>query len=887
MKPIELTFSGLQSYREEQTVHFNDMGTGGLFGIFGPTGAGKSTILDAMTLALYGEVERAKNKSQGIINTEEKGCAVSFTFAISGRKYLAERAFSRKKGDSFATEPKNVRLVDIDDGNVIADQTKVMNASVEKMLGMDFDRFCQTVILPQGKFDAFLKMEAAKRGEMLEDIFNLGEYGTQLHEKAKQLAADYDMQVKVSETQIKALGDYTPETIAETEKELAAANAKLTAAAKDKELLERHFQENQKLNEKLIEKEKLDKELVDLQAKKAEMAGVEAALKSSRKAEILRPEINQITTLYKESKRAEDELTHADQKWQTVKKAASAAEKDYEEKYIIYGDRINAINAELIRLTQAGDQEKNQQELAANLTLLKKDLADLNEEANTLQATAEKLGSQLMEAENALHTVDAAEKRAISEWKAADMELRRRQEADMAAVFAAGLKPGNPCPVCGSGEHPHKAESREEGIDWLAEMEAVKALEQAWEQCRTAVSEAKGLVDSVRQQIEEQNRILTAKQINQSQKQADYNEKAKQLQQIANAVAIITGGVSVAARKPELAKELAETQQKQKNLLAEHTGAASKLAAAGAEQQLCRQRKEEAAVKLENFKAELQIKIRNNGFTKVDDAKKALLEEEAITAKETELQKYHSDMYQKTTRQKLLRADIGDFNQAAMKQLAEDLKTISEHWQELIEMVAAEKNRLTQMKANAKLGAQYTKELEKLTKKQETASNLAKLLKGKAFVHFLARESLIELAADASRTLAQLSNQRYALEILDSERGNDFIMADNYNGGQRRPCSTLSGGEVFLVSISLALALSQKINMQGAPVEFFFLDEGFGSLDEEKLEIVMSVLSRLPADQRMVGVISHVQEMKDRLPRYIEVKPAVEGKGSEIKLVVN
>ncbi|WJH33023.1 hypothetical protein N6H14_22865 [Paenibacillus sp. CC-CFT747] len=157
------------------------------------------------------------------------------------------------------------------------------------------------------------------------------------------------------------------------------------------------------------------------------------------------------------------------------------------------------------------------------------------------------------------------------------------------------------------------------------------------------------------------------------------------------------------------------------------------------------------------------------------------------------------------------------------------------------------------------------------------------MLRGNAFVEFIAEEQLMQVSRAASERLSQLTRQRYALEV-DSSGG--FIIRDDANGGIKRPVSTLSGGETFLTSLALALALSTQIQLSGQyPLEFFFLDEGFGTLDPELLETVVGALEKLHMDKLTVGVISHVPELKARLHRRLVVTAAEpSGAGSTIRL---
>lgn len=167
---------------------------------------------------------------------------------------------------------------------------------------------------------------------------------------------------------------------------------------------------------------------------------------------------------------------------------------------------------------------------------------------------------------------------------------------------------------------------------------------------------------------------------------------------------------------------------------------------------------------------------------------------------------------------------------------------------------------------------------------QSRLEELKKLFEAKAFVQFIAEEKLVSIARDASYHLMKMTANRYALEIGDE---GEFVLRDEAAGGMRRPVSTLSGGETFLTSLSLALALSMEIQMRGGRLEFFFLDEGFGTLDPELLETVMDALERLRMEDFTIGVISHVPEIRVRMPRRLVITPAEPmGAGSRIHLEI-
>ena len=211
------------------------------------------------------------------------------------------------------------------------------------------------------------------------------------------------------------------------------------------------------------------------------------------------------------------------------------------------------------------------------------------------------------------------------------------------------------------------------------------------------------------------------------------------------------------------------------------------------------------------------------------------------------------------------------------------LKEVENAHTEAIERRGANQQRLEKLNEEHEEWKRLEHERKALSHRQGLLKDLQTVFKGNAFVEFIAQEQLTNVSLDASERLKQLTNQRYALEV-DSEGG--FIMRDDANGGVRRPVSSLSGGETFLTALALALALSTQIQLRGeSPLEFFFLDEGFGTLDANLLEAVMNTLEKLHLQNLTIGIISHVPELKNRLARRLVVTPAeAGGAGSTVKL---
>ncbi|SDE92127.1 AAA family ATPase [Sporomusa acidovorans] len=245
MKPITLTIAGLHSFREEQEIPFGQLGELGIFGIFGPTGSGKSSILDAMTLALYGTVVRAGRRTQGILNHAEKQVKVSFTFALGqGRErrlYRVERRYVRK--DQLAVSNTYSRLVVITDGQeeVIADKDREVTEQITGLLGLREEDFTRAVVLPQGKFAEFLSLGGKERREMLQRLFSLEQYGNVLINKINEQYRTVEISYIEVESEQKGLGNASPAAVAAAQSVLAEAKQVEVAALEQYKTAEQHY----------------------------------------------------------------------------------------------------------------------------------------------------------------------------------------------------------------------------------------------------------------------------------------------------------------------------------------------------------------------------------------------------------------------------------------------------------------------------------------------------------------------------------------------------------------------------------------------------------------------------------------------------------------------
>ncbi|MFE1244814.1 SbcC/MukB-like Walker B domain-containing protein [Fictibacillus sp. NPDC058756] len=288
MRPLSLSVSGLQSFRESQTIPFSELCSGGVFGIFGPTGSGKSTILDAVTLALYGKVERAAGGTHGIMNQAEDKLSVSFSFQLgqddTEKNYTVERSYKRTGEHTIRTSTS--RLIESVNGESVvhADKERDVTRLVQELIGLTIEDFTRAVVLPQGKFAEFLSLKGADRRQMLQRLFQLEKYGDVLNQKLKKRSDEQKNRLNEITAEQAGLGDASQEALQEAESQLKEKEqvllniSELLKAEEEKYKLKKTYWETQSENEKLLLRQKeLDLQLPEMEQlkqfhKKAVMA---------------------------------------------------------------------------------------------------------------------------------------------------------------------------------------------------------------------------------------------------------------------------------------------------------------------------------------------------------------------------------------------------------------------------------------------------------------------------------------------------------------------------------------------------------------------------------------------------------------------------------------
>ncbi|MCL6589480.1 MAG: AAA family ATPase [Firmicutes bacterium] len=439
MKPLKLTLEGLHSFKEKQEIDFNQLTETGLFGIFGPTGSGKSSILDAITLSLYGAVKRATLNTQGILNSQKDKLEVSFTFAIglepNRKTYRVERSFRRNKDRRDSVTAKVCRLLTIEGGaeTILTEGQSEVNRKITEIIGLNMDDFTRSVVLPQGEFAQFLKLKDSERDQMLERVFSLAEYGSKLTEKVKAERERLSSELGQMSGILQGLGDISPEKIAITREELTAKKA-------EQQILTQEYLRVEQAYESASNILNLQQELE--QAKKEE----EALLK-------LQPEINLKRSLLKKAEAAEAIRPYFEAR-QKAGMAQTASREALDRSVAAFETaRLDFLRLEAEKSSLEKEYQEKQPELISLKTRLESLLAEedellvkenqqfeLRRQAKELEESIKTLQDRLQKGDDYKAKKELEKKRLESEIEALSLDSNLREQIISGALLEQELE---------------------------------------------------------------------------------------------------------------------------------------------------------------------------------------------------------------------------------------------------------------------------------------------------------------------------------------------------------------------------------------------------------------------------------------------------------------
>ena len=921
MRPLELTLSAFGPYAGEVVIPMEELGTEGLYLITGDTGAGKTTIFDALCFALFGEASgpnREANMFRSKYADEQTTTFVRLTFSHGGKKYLVERTpeYMRKakKGDGFTKQVANATLT-LPDGQLIS-KVKDVTEKIEEILGINRQQFSQIAMLAQGDFLKLLLADTKQRQEIFRKLFKTGYY-QELQYKLEEIRKE--TYAKVADGR-KSVAQYISGIMVEDNHELA----KEVEEAKEQEKTTRDVIE---LLQKLImadtQKEELFREQLDGFHEKLkvvnEKIGMGEAFASTKKnLNEVKEKLEKLALEEKEKEKCFNLSKEAVIQKDNLAKELVLVESEIP-KYDVVNEEVQS--RDMLR-EMIGKEEKIIENLLKTQEKRRQQINESKEELEQIKnssAMVEKLDFTLQMLEEKQKNLESLSRNLLGYEKKqellkkqvenystrnAEFLLKKERYEDMdqiyrdgiAGVLAESLQEGKPCPVCGSTAHPLPAKitrnvPTEKELE-EAKIQAEKAREEATK-CSTEVGATRELLVKMEQDLlEEAKKHLEVKEISGIKETLD-TQKREIINTIHETKEHKKQELWKQARKGELEKNIPILEQKfvedDKELTAKKEFLADRNATLV-------EKDNNIKVFLEGlkFKTKLEAGARKNELQKkIDKLQREYEEAEKnwkIFQEEILSLKSKRDGYEKTLKEMTVidmeaETQIQKELQLSQKNLMEDLQTI-------VLRLKTNEDICSNIKKREQEIGKIEKNLQWITALSETANGK---LKGKEKVML---ETYIQMTYfdrvinRANLRLLKMSSGQYELKRqseAENNRGQSGLelgVIDHYNGTSRS-VKTLSGGESFMASLSLALGLSDEVQSMagGIKIDTMFVDEGFGSLDQESLEQAYRALASLTEGNRLVGIISHVSELKEKIEKQIVITKEKSG-GSFAKVKV-
>ncbi|GAB3148525.1 SMC family ATPase [Microbacterium neimengense] len=979
MRLHRLELAGFGPFRDRQIVDFDAFADDGIFLIAGRTGAGKSSVLDGVAFALYGNVPRYDGPDKRLRSdhcSPEDPTEVSLEFTVGDVRWRVVRSpeYARPKlrGGGMTTEAARAELFELVEGTWIGRASRPRDVAeiLDRVLGLNLQQFQQVILLAQNKFSRFLLARNDERQALLRTLF-----GTRRYE---DYARELDDRRRETQQQLRERGVHAEALLTEAEllvdenaeqpasDDLAARRDAVRTASEraryrvetaeiartnaddlwTKASSELALRENQLQSERA--RAEADARLAALEAEAEAVAQIRVERDRAVAAEALRGAIERAARTAVTAQAAAAEAAVAEQEWLSAGEDP-AADLDATEE---------TLTGELARVDAAAESERQLEALEADLETARRAVVDAGEtlarlaaeraespaRRDALQAARGEAAVEASRIADAETGVETARNRQEAGRRAADLDARlttaeaaytaaldasaaasaalarlmRRRVAERAGELAADLVPGEPCAVCGSVEHPHPAPRADDAVTDETIAVAEAAVVQAREDETRAADEARGLRDELTGARavagavgpDELDRLLSdandaLRRARDAQSRLDGIDRELALfdaQQSELAAAIdraahdereaTTRAAALSARRAEIAQTVERARE-------EFEDVASRRAALVARRDRARRRRsaqsalvvaQEAA---DAALAEIIEGAERAGFADPLEAADALRPRAQTTVLSERVDAHERDLA--LVRARLLelqlelagvpdeQVELGEVRRAAAEADEARGSAIAQ-----LSRAQATADRLADLVV--RIDAAYASVAE-LAEDAAVIARLADTLLGRApntrrmtLETFVLAAELEEIVTAANVRLAEMSAGRYSLHHSDAlaargaASGLGIEVMDAFTG-QLRPPQSLSGGETFLASLSLALGLAEVVTARagGMRLDTLFIDEGFGSLDAETLELAMSVLDELRAGGRTVGVISHVEAMKDQLPAQLTIEATPQG----------
>lgn len=876
MKPIKVEFQAFGPYVNHETVDFEALSSKGLFLICGKTGIGKTMILDAMTFALYG-----KSSGNGRDNFEALRCTkadfdadtfVKFEFENNGKRYLFERRLERKRKNLSAHYSLLCKAVGTNDWVTLLEnpKEKLLNEKAAEIIGLEYEQFRQVMVLPQGQFERLLTSNSDEKEKILTSIF--GE--TKWQEFAKNF-------YKEAEERLNNLKDVNRRINNSLLEEQCQSIPQLY------ELIEGKKQEHLSLMRAFKEEayDKVKKEQQELLAIAKRFEDLHKAEKQVAELDDKKPDYNTWKERHRDAKRAENVRP-------LIEKAKSAKEEFTKRS----GDEASAIKDVDIK-------KRNAKAASSQLNAHADKEAEIEEKKTVIAQYKEKRAyyESIDEAKKNLSTKEGALKKANIEEQAAKercesiagiiVKLREEQlklngEYDammdsyllgITGELAGTLKEGEPCPVCGSREHPHKAHIADNNIT------------------KEAVDSKKVETDKKEKELREQmeikeqaDRDLEAKKNNTKSAEAEVAAAKAYLEGLNNNLVPGISTLSDLNNKitklteeigaySDVKKQLEEAEKKAKEAF---TQAKTRVEAAKKETQNAEGIYKEA-------EDEVIKGLRDNQFRSHEEAEGLMLSADGIDKLSKQIAEYEAAVKSAAETLKGLEEELkgkAEPDKEKSQEMLDNINKAEKDYSSKEAVLSSEINRLQGKADSLKVEGDGIK--DKMIEAENDYS-FAKTLRGDTgtgLQRYVLGIMFSSVIAAANKMLEMVHGGRYRLFRSDdkvqgsNKRGLELKVFDkNSEEHDGRFVNTLSGGEKFLVSLALAIGMSTVAGKSGIRINALFIDEGFGTLDDDSIEDAISILDSIKEANGLVGIISHVQLLYDNIPVKLEVEAGEKG----------
>ncbi len=920
MRPLLLKMTAFGPYATTTTIDFDLLGDRGIYLITGDTGAGKTTIFDAIVFALYEEVS-GENRSKKTVHSkyvsESVPTDVELVFEHRDCKYTIRRTIKKKvKKDAF--DEKNIDFegeLIYPNGKVVVNRKEIKNCITE-LLGLDINQFKQISVIAQGEFLKLLLATTSERESIFRRIFSTGDYENFQKKLAEEFSTvkrrreDVKNSVKQYINSIKCDNDskfYSElekvrcdQTVGEDATELLSCIIDEDVAGCDgvcaeleiiedklKDINDRLYkaktrsETEEKLNtateEQKILKEKRDKLQSDMDKAKTRELEIEALSKTITK-------IGEELPAYKEK---EDLSKQRDGLKRSIKENTSAI-----------GIKTKADEKLRIELEQLETEERQLQNAGAlweRLNGEKQRLEEKRKNIKDLEKERKKLNSQEKSLEDAQKDYLKASQDAEIKQECA-RKKRAAFNNEQAGIMAETLEEGSPCPVCGSLTHPHKAPKS----DSAPSEKEVKSAEDEALKAQTEANEKSTKASVIMGALEEARHNVNSKVI-QLIGECDYADIdtviAESILDIETKLKDISDSISLEEKNIARKKELEEIIPQKKSYGVSVADEINKLNGEVSAETATLKEVEKRLVALNDKLSFENSEMAAREIKRMENQKEDIRNDikrysEAFTRCNNAFEQTNGNIRQ-------LKKDLDNMEETDVKEKLEEERKLTGRKKELDEKKSEYFARIQnnkQIYIDAKNKLNDLSELDKMWSWMGALSSTANgTVNGKAKItleSYVQMRYFDRIIQRANVHLMRMSNGKYDLirsdraTELNGKVGLDMDVIDHYNGSHRS-VKTLSGGESFIASLSLALGLSEEIQESsgGVQVNTLFVDEGFGSLDEETLQQAMGALMGLSESDKLIGIISHVAELRERIDKQIIVTKNKSG-GSRAEVVI-